>query len=56
MNQLKIKHLKKYILEYYLEKIRNLTPLKKKVRNSMSKSYRILNETKRISVAKEHLS
>ena len=49
--------LKKYIFEYYLEKIRNLTPLQKNnIRNNKSKSYRILNETKRISVAKEHLS
>ena len=40
-----------------LEKIRNLTPLQKNnLRNNKSKSYRILNETKRISVAKEHLS
>ena len=56
-NSIKDQTLKKYILEYYLEKIRNLTPLQKNnVRNNMSKSYRILNETKRISVAKEHLS
>ena len=56
-NSIKDQTLKKYILEYYLEKIRNLTPLQKNnIRNNKSKSYRILNETKRISVAKEHLS
>ena len=56
-NSIKDQTLKKYILEYYLEKIRNLTPLQKNnTRNNKSKSYRILNETKRISVAKEHLS
>ena len=48
--------LKKYILEYYLEKIRNLTPLQKGNIRKTNKSYRILNETKRISVAKEHLT
>ena len=56
-NSIKDQTLKKYILENYLEKIRNLTPLQKNnIRNNKSKSYRILNETKRISVAKEHLS
>ena len=56
-NSIKDQTLKKYIFEYYLEKIRNLTPLQKNnIRNNKSKSYRILNETKRISVAKEHLS
>ena len=56
-NSIKDQTLKKYILENYLEKIRNLTPLQKNnLRNNKSKSYRILNETKRISVAKEHLS
>ncbi len=56
-NSINDQTLKKYILEYYLEKIRNLTPLQKNdTRNIKSKSYRILNETKRISVAKEHLS
>ena len=42
--------LKKYILENYLEKIRNLTPLQKNNIKKTNKSYRILNETKRISV------
>ena len=56
-NSIKDQTLKKYVLEYYLEKIRNLTPLQKiNIRNNKSKSYRILNETKRISVAKDHLS
>ncbi len=50
------KTLKKYILENYLEKIRNLTPLQKNYRRKNFTSYRILNETKKISVAKEHLS
>ena len=48
--------LKKYVLEYYLEKIRNLTPLQKNSLTKKNRSYRILNETKRISVAKEHLT
>ena len=47
--------LKKYILEHYLEKIRNLTPLQHFSRRRMS-SYKILNETKKIAVARDHLT
>ena len=47
--------LRKYILENYLEKIRNLTPLQKG-KGKITNNYRILSETKKISVAKEHLS
>ncbi len=50
------KTLKKYILEKYLEKIRNLTPLQKNYRGKKINTYRVLNETKKISVAKEHLT
>ena len=50
------KTLKKYILENYLEKIKNLTPLQINGRREIRNNYRILNETKKISVAKEHLS
>ncbi len=50
------KTLKKYVLEHYLEKIRNLTPLQQISRGKKTRSYRILNETKKISVAKEHLT
>tara|TARA_B100000959_G_scaffold283780_1_gene353539 strand:+ start:161 stop:1927 length:1767 start_codon:yes stop_codon:yes gene_type:complete len=50
------KTLKKYILEHYLEKIRNLTPLQKLGGRKKMNNYRILNETKRISVAKDHLT
>ena len=48
--------LKKYILEYYLEKIRNLTPLQKSGSRKKINNYRILKETKKISIAKEHLT
>jgi len=50
------KTLKKYILEHYLEKIRNLTPLQKAGKRKKINNYRILNETKKIAVAKEHLT
>ena len=50
------KTLKKYILEHYLEKIRNLTPLQQADRKKKTNHYRILNETKKIAVAKEHLT
>ena len=50
------KTLKKYILENYLERIRNLTPLQKFSKSRKTKSYRILSETKKIFVAKDHLS
>ena len=52
---IKDKTLRKYILENYLEKIRNLTPLQKG-KGKITNNYRILSETKKISVAKEHLS
>ncbi len=51
--------LKKYILEHYLEKIKKLTPLqrdKSKFNKKNNKNYRILSETKKISIAKDHLS
>ena len=50
------KTLKKYILEHYLEKIRNLTPLQQAGKKKKINNYRILNETKKIAVAKEHLT
>ena len=50
------KTLKKYILEHYLEKIRNLTPLQQAGKKKKINNYRILNETKKIVVAKEHLT
>ena len=53
---IKDKTLKKYILENYLEKIRSLTPLQKFSKSRKIKNYRILSETKKISVAKDHLS
>ena len=48
--------LKKYILEHYLEKIRNLTPLQRFDKRKKISSYKILNETKKIAVAKDHLT
>ena len=39
-----------------MEKIRNLTPLQKFGKSRKIKNYRILSETKKISVAKDHLS
>ena len=48
--------LKKYILEHYLEKIRNLTPLQRFSRGKKRDSYKMLNETKKISVARDHLT
>ncbi len=53
---IKDKTLKKYILESYLEKIRNLTPLQKFGKRKERKSYKILQETKKIVVAREHLT
>ena len=50
---IKDKTLKKYILENYLEKIKNLTPLQKFSKSKKIKNYKILSETKKISVAKE---
>ena len=46
-------------MEHYLEKIRKLTPLqqgRKKFNISTKSNYRVLNETKKISVAKDHLT
>ena len=48
--------LKKYITENFLEKIRNLTPLQKFDKRKKISSYKVLNETKKISIAKEHLT
>ena len=48
--------LKKYILENYLEKIRNLTPLQKFNKRKDLKSYKILQETKKLAIAREHLT
>ena len=48
--------LKKHILEHYLEKIRNLTPLQRFDRKKKFNYYKILNETKKISVSKDHLT
>ncbi len=48
--------LKKYILENYLEKIRNLTPLQRFDRRKKINNYKILNETKKIAVSKDHLT
>ena len=48
--------LKKYILEHYLEKIKNLTPLQRFKRGKRINSYRVLNETKKIAVERDHLS
>ena len=53
---IKDKTLKKYILENYLEKIRNLTPLQSFSKRKEAKSYKILQETKKIAVAREHLT
>ena len=48
--------LKKYILENYLEKLRKLTPLLQFGKRKKIDNYKILNETKKISVAKDHLT
>jgi len=48
--------LKKHILEIYLEKIRNLTPLQRFRKTKDNYNYKILYETKKIAVAREHLS
>ena len=48
--------LKKYVLEHYLEKIRNLTPLQRFDRRKKTNSYKILNETKKIAISKDHLT
>ena len=48
--------LKKYILEHYLEKIRGLTPLQGFKSRKKYRNYKILNETKKIAISKEHLT
>tara|TARA_B100001029_G_C15053079_1_gene452245 strand:+ start:293 stop:2059 length:1767 start_codon:yes stop_codon:yes gene_type:complete len=48
--------LKKYILEHYLLKIKNLTPLQSRSKSKRTNIYKILKETKKISVSKEHLT
>ncbi len=48
--------LKKYILENYLEKIRNLTPLQSFDKRRRVENYKILKQTKEIAVAREHLT
>ena len=48
--------LKKYILEHYLEKIRGLTPLQDFKSRKKYRNYKILNETKKIAISKEHLT
>ena len=48
--------LRKHILEFYLEKIRNLTPLQHHSKRKKINSFKILNETKKIAFEKEHLS
>ena len=48
--------LKKHIIEYYLEKIRGLTPLQRFDKGRKFNNNKILNETKKISIAKEHLT
>ena len=50
------KTLKKYILEKYLEKIRKLTPLQRFNNRKKVENYKILNETMKIEVAREHLT
>ena len=50
------KTLKKYILEKYLEKIRKLTPLQRFNNRKKVENYKILNETMKIAVAREHLT
>ncbi len=48
--------LRKHILEFYLEKIRNLTPLQQYNKRKKIDNFKILNETKKIAIEKEHLS
>ena len=48
--------LKKHILEHYLEKIRSLTPLQRFDKRKKVNNYKILNETKKIAIAREHLT
>jgi len=48
--------LRKHILENYLDKIRNLTPLQNYNKRKRTNNFRVLNETKQLSVAKSHLT
>ena len=48
--------LRKHILENYLDKIRNLTPLQNYNKRKITNNFRVLNETKQLSVAKSHLT
>ena len=48
--------LRKHILEFYLEKIGNLTPLQHFNNRKKIDNFKILNETKKIASEKEHLS
>ena len=48
--------LKKYILEHYLEKIRSLTPLQRFKKRKNMYSYKALQETKKIAIARDHLT
>ena len=48
--------LRKYILENYLEKIRSLTPLQRFDKRKRTKNYKILQETKKIAIARDHLT
>ena len=48
--------LRKHILEFYLEKIGNLTPLQQFNNRKKIDNFKILNETKKIASEKEHLS
>ena len=53
---LKDETLRNHILEFYLEKIGNLTPLQHFNNRKKIDNFKILNETKKISSEKEHLS
>tara|TARA_B100000029_G_scaffold511656_1_gene606276 strand:- start:2213 stop:3982 length:1770 start_codon:yes stop_codon:yes gene_type:complete len=53
---IKDKTLQKYIFENFLEKIRNLTPLQKYSKKRELRNYKVLQETKKISVRREHLT
>jgi len=48
--------LKKHIWEYYLEKIRSLTPLQRLYKRKKINTYKVLSETKKIAIAREHLT
>ena len=43
-------------MENYLDKIRNLTPLQNYNKRKITNNFRVLNETKQLSVAKSHLT